>query len=141
MQLAMYKGPAARRWDRFCHWWIRVWTRSPYSHAELVIDGVCYSSSPRDGGVRAKVIDLNSGRWDVFWIEGDRARALGWFEAHKGDRYDWAGIVRFVLPFLPHRSRMWFCFEAVGAMLDLPTPHNLNANKLIMAVVPAGVSH
>ena len=44
---------------------IRWWTRSIYSHCELVFDGVCMSSSMRDGGVRAKMIDLDSGNWDV----------------------------------------------------------------------------
>ena len=134
MHLAMYKGPAPTRWDRFCHWWIRLWWRSPYSHTELVIDGLCHSSSPRDDGVRAKLINLASGHWDVFPIEGDRARALEWFAAHRGDAYDWAGVVRCVLPFLPHRRRQWYCVESVAAMLGLPEPHNHTTGTLMRAL-------
>ena len=33
---------------------IRLWTRSKYSHCEIVIGENWYSSSPRDKGVRAK---------------------------------------------------------------------------------------
>jgi hypothetical protein len=46
VQLALYKSHG--NWvNRFIRWW----TGSPYSHCELVINGTCYSSSVRDGGV------------------------------------------------------------------------------------------
>ena len=47
VQLALYKGRGT-----LFNALIRWWTRSPYSHCELVINGTCYSSSIRDGGVR-----------------------------------------------------------------------------------------
>jgi hypothetical protein len=134
MHLAMYKGPASSRWDRFRHWCIRFWTNHPYSHCELLIDGICYSSSARDGGVRCKVIDTGSGHWDLYEIEGNKGAALEWFIFNQGCAYDWAGIARFVFPFLPHRSRQWFCFEAIGAMLGLPNPEDLDAPDLMNAL-------
>lgn len=130
VQLAFYRGPATKPWDRFRHWCVRAWTNSKWSHVELVIDGICHSSSPRDGGVRAKVIDLRSGKWDVIDIQADTARALQWFKDHDGQDYDWAGIARFVLPLLPHNDDQWFCFESVSAALGLENPHKMTANKL-----------
>ena len=53
VQLALYKAPG--EWTNAL---IRWWTRSQYSHCELVIDGTCYSSSERDRGVRSKVMAL-----------------------------------------------------------------------------------
>ena len=45
-KLAFYK--AKGNWIDFL---VRVFTNSPYSHCELVINKDWYSSSPRDGGV------------------------------------------------------------------------------------------
>lgn len=134
LQLAFYKGPPAADWTHaLSHYAIRLWTWSCWSHAELVIDGLCYSSSVRDGGVRAKTIDLTSGRWDVVGVELDDDQveaALSWFLVNDGERYDWAGVWRFVIPLLPQAPRRWFCFEAVGAALGFAGAHKLTANDL-----------
>ena len=124
MQVALYKGPPADLAHKLAHWAVCVFTRSIYSHCELVIDGVCWSASARDGGVRRKLIDLQSGRWDVFPIHGDRASAWAWFTAHEGQRYDWAGVMRFSLPFLTNSRTRWFCSEAVAAALGFDEPES-----------------
>jgi hypothetical protein len=122
LQLAFYKGPATDTWHQLAHRVICWVTGSPYSHVELVIDGACCSASPRDGGVRGKRIDLASGKWDVINVPGhSEARAWDWFCRHNGHAYDYAGVLRFVLPLLPSRRNQWFCSEAVAAALGLPT--------------------
>lgn len=133
--LALYKGPPKRSdWlHTLSHYGIRLWTWSKWSHAELVIDGVCWSASSRDGGVRRKFIDLNSGRWDLVTIplaEQETGRTLGWFLKHEGQGYDWLNIGRFVLPLLNHERDRWVCFEAIGAALGLAGTHKLTANDL-----------
>lgn len=130
-QIAFYKGPPRNAfWHLLSHYAIRLWTWSKWSHAELVIDGLCLSSSVRDGGVRAKHIDLESGRWDVVSINIDEQAALNWFHQHDSDKYDWAGIWRFVIPLLPHHPRRQFCFEAIGNALGFAGAHKLTANDL-----------
>lgn len=134
VQLALYKGPPrADLLHTLSHYAIRLWTWSRWSHAELVVDGVCYSSSSRDGGVRAKTIDLTSGRWDVVQVDlpdEQTAQALAWFLNNDGDKYDWAGIIRFVIPFLPQSGRRWFCFESIGESLGFAGAYKLTANDL-----------
>ena len=120
LQLALYKGPATDKWHQLAHRAICWFTGSPYSHVELVINGVCCSASPRDGGVRFKRIDLTSGKWDVLPINQPDHRAWDWFARHSGHAYDYAGVLRFVLPLLPSRRKQWFCSEAVAAALGLP---------------------
>lgn len=136
VQLALYRGPTGpvrTRTDlqnRLVHWGICLRTLSRHSHAELAIDGLCHSSSARDGGVRAKHIDLHSGRWDVLPLPGaDAPRALAWFAQHNGQPYDWPGIAAWLLPVRQHAQR-WVCFEAVGAALGLPNPHTLSGRSL-----------
>lgn len=131
MKLALYKGPAQDIAHKIAHWAVCLFTGSPYSHCELVIGGVCWSASARDGGVRGKVIDLASGHWDLFEIHGDEDLALEWFLAHDGARYDWAGVFRFALPFLPASRSRWFCSEACAAALLLPGARDLNPQQLL----------
>lgn len=134
LQLALYKGPPVDDWAHtLSHYGIRVWTWSRWSHAELVIDGVCWSSSARDGGVRRKKIDLASGRWDVFELHVPEAQAqvaLQWFLAHQGQGYDYLNIGRFVLPILGQDRDRWVCFESLGAAFGMAGAHKLTANDL-----------
>jgi len=132
MKLALYKykHPAVLKGlpDALIRWW----TSSKYSHAELIIDNLWYSSSAQDGGVRCKDITLDKARWDTFELDStlDEQVALKWFDAHKGQKYDYAGVARFVLPFLPNMNNRWFCFEAVGAMLGIEDTDKLTGKSL-----------
>lgn len=126
----MYRGPATGLKNKLGHWLVCILTLSRYSHCELVIDGTCYSSSFRDGGVRSKLIDFTNGKWDVFPIAGDEEAAWRWFQEHKGQRYDWQGIVRFVLPFVRQRPDEFFCSEAVAAALGLPRASRITPQDL-----------
>lgn len=114
MKLAFYKGQG-----NFFDALVRFVTRSEYSHCELVIGDLCWSASPRDGGVRRAVINLQSGRWDVIDIEGNEAAADLWFKSREGAGYDWIGLLRTVIPFFPHSKTKYFCSEACGAALGL----------------------
>lgn len=134
LELALYKGPPDDILHVIGHNATKLWTWSKYSHAELVIDGVCWSSSSRDGGVRKKNINLNSGKWDVFRLTDDlviKNKALLWFREHEGDYYDYRNILRFVLPVVGHDKRKWVCYEACGAALGIENPHKLDADKLL----------
>lgn len=130
MQLAFYKG----RWtlntvlddplNYLAHLGICTFTWSKYSHVELVIDGVCWSSKARENGVRGKKLVLASSEWDVYEVkdECDQAAALKWFQDHNGLPYDWVGCVRFLLPFVKQRPNEYFCSEAVAAALGDDNP-------------------
>ena len=142
MHIAMYKGPAKSLAQKLIHWGICSVTRSKYSHCELVpglraADGthLCLSSSLRDGGVRFKRIDLSSGSWDVFPIAEDneetRARAIQWFVAHADQKYDYLGLLWFLVPIRLHRPDRQFCSEAIARALGLTDPHIYSPQHLL----------
>jgi hypothetical protein len=133
LQIAFYKAPGT--WADKA---IRLVTGSIYSHCELVINGVCYSASAREDKVRAKAMYLDPARWDVLALDGAADQALAWFSAQDGHRYDWAGVARFVLPFLPHSRNRWFCSEACAAALGIPQPHQFSPGGLHKHVTARG---
>jgi hypothetical protein len=134
-RLCMYKGPATGLKNRLGHWAVRLLTWSRYSHIELEIDAVCYSSSFRDAGVRAKVIpDLaTSGHWDLLPVQCDEARALARFNADRGKPYDWPGMLRVcpLLRWLPRGDGARFCSEEVAWMLCMRDPETLSPQRLL----------
>lgn len=132
--IALYKGKPSDDWFHILsHYLIRLRTLSKYSHAELVIDRTCYSSSSRDGGVRAKQIDIYSGKWDVITINVPdelKQQALLWFKQNNEKNYDWSNILRYIIPFYPQRKDQYVCFEAVGESLGFAGAYKLTANDL-----------
>lgn len=118
--LALYKG-RGKLFDRL----IRLWTRSKYSHCELVMpDGRWLSASAMDGGVRAKRIELNLEHWDLIplpWASKHQIEHT--FRANLGRGYDWLGILGSQLvPLTIANPRRMFCSEFCAAALGFPLP-------------------
>lgn len=106
MKVAFYKAPGTI-WDKLIRWW----TWGPYSHTELVFsDGMWFSSSPRDGGVRFKQIIACSNSWDFVTVSTNEQIVRNWCNQQSG-AYDWFGVLRFVFPFLHPSPHHWFCSE------------------------------
>jgi hypothetical protein len=131
--LAFYKGTLAENdhaklFDRVVCWR----TRGRFSHVELVLpNGFCASSSFRDGGVRFKRIDLNSGRWELVQYEGDPSEACRWFAAHENAQYDAFSLLAFAVPWRMSDARRWYCSEAVATALGLwDSPDKISPNLL-----------
>ena len=103
---------------------IRWWTRSPYSHCELLFDdGVMFSSHIAQHGTRFWTPGILSANvWDVYHIpttleEDIRVRAFCGSEL--GCSYDWIGILfsQFIRLQREH-PRKWFCSEICAAALQ-----------------------
>ncbi len=133
MKLAFYKGKG-NLFDQA----IRIVTRSPYSHVELVEgeahqDGAvwCWSSSPRDSGVRLNAIVLDNDKWDIIPIGWDAPDALSIFRTHAGAKYDYLGILfSQFFNFRRQNPRRWFCSEIIGEALGLPNPASYSPGSL-----------
>lgn len=128
MQIAFYK--ASGTWaDKL----IRLVTCQKYSHCELVIDGLCYSSSMRDNGVRMKYINLDPKSWDVYELPQyyDQALALTWFIKHVGKKYDMLGAITSVLPFNINIPNRFFCSEACAEMLGVENAKSIIPKDLL----------
>lgn len=116
-QLALYKGKG-----RIGNAMIRVWTGSVYSHCELVIDGVAYSSSLMDGGVRSKRIAFRDDHWDMLDLpQRFDAAILAHFDATRGSRYSWLDLIRSqIFNTGANEVGASFCSEWCAEALGLP---------------------
>ena len=135
LRVALYKGTrpgVPGIYNRLVRWW----TSSDYSHVELILPtGRAWSASFADGGVRSKLIDFNPAHWDFVDLPAElEGRAVEWFKAHRGAKYDVLGNVRFVLGPIRQGKKRWFCSEAVAAALGLPNPWRYDPGTLASAL-------
>jgi hypothetical protein len=135
LRAAFYKGTHAGLpgvYNRLVRWW----TRSQYSHVELILPfGAAASSSAMDGGVRFKVIDFDPALWDFVDLPTDLAGgAEAWFNEHYGEPYDLLGNLHFVVSAVGDDKRKWFCSEAVAAALGMPNPERFDPGTLHAAL-------
>lgn len=111
-QLWFYKGPG-HIFDQIIRWW----TDSIYSHVEIVVDGIAYGADAWQGRVRvANTSTFNRDNWDVFEITAIHDTA--WLNAQLGKKYDWLGIMGFLLFRVDDPSR-WYCSELAAAFIGI----------------------
>lgn len=118
MRIAFYKARHGTLLDKLID---RLTESVGFSHVELVFDdGTFFSSSGRDGGVRLKTIVPKPDHWKLFdlpILAVDERKLRLWCGSQVGRKYDWWGVLRFVLPIRPHHDR-WFCSEIVTTCLQ-----------------------
>ena len=89
MKIHFYKARNGKIGDKI------VGLVSVFSHVELEINGVFYSSSNRDRGVRSKIIDIsNKKKWVSFELKKNIGKniCLNYFKSVEGQKYDWLNI-------------------------------------------------
>ena len=132
--IAAYKGPASGLFNVIFHKAVCLITNSKYSHCELVVEGKAYSASARDGGVRVKTIDFNSGKWDLYPIQIDSRYVKDFFGETKDDPYDYLGLGYFLIPFIRGSKNRWFCSEWCATAMRLPKPSTMHIQSIVDAI-------
>lgn len=115
LTVAFYRGPAA-----FGDKLIRLWTRSRYSHCEVVFAGSGLRADQQDGVVWR--LWTRSSHWDTVEVPvlpDPYLRALAQAQAELGCAYDWQGIwLSQVLGLRREDPKRWFCSELCAALLQ-----------------------
>ena len=122
IKVAFYKGKG--RWHNKL---IRWWTKSVYSHVEMIMpDGFTWVSiSPFYNSTVSSRVNLNFDphKWDFLFFDISHAQykeIIKFYSLTKGSRYDWIGMIASqFLPFrIKHRNR-WYCSEWIAYALTL----------------------
>ena len=106
---------------------VRWWTKSKYSHAELILpDGITWISiSPFKGSVlRAKQKKYYSSlEWDFIELNVTQEQVdviNEFYESTKGSKYDWIGmLLSQCLPFNVKQKKKWYCSEWIAYALRI----------------------
>lgn len=113
LTIAFYKGDGILR-DKFIRWW----TRSSYSHVEIIMpDGTMAGiNPPKYPRVRVKSsLDLNSKEWDFIKILVSKKQVTAikkFIDSTIGQGYDWLGmILSHITPFKVRVPNKWYCSE------------------------------
>ena len=128
MKIHFYKAREGKIGDKV------VGLVSVFSHAELEIDGVFYSSSNRDGGVRSKIIDTsNEKKWVSFELKNniDKNICLNYFKRVEGQKYDWLNIFfSQIIKLNIQSSNKQICSEFVANCLGLENAYSYSPESL-----------
>jgi hypothetical protein len=123
IKIAFYKGRGRLR-DRFIRWW----TKSPYSHTELVLPdnkGWIGIYPPDCPTVRLRPIteDYRVEEWDFVNLHATAEQIdiiMDFYHATAGQTYDWTGMVlSHITPFCIKRNSKWYCSEWVAYALEI----------------------
>ena len=132
MKLAFYKGKGTIV-DKLIRWW----TKSKYSHVELVINTDWYSISPRDSEVRCKQIHAKEGNWDFVDLPKtkDVEYVKKFYEQTKGAKYDWLGIfLSQLIPLGIQNRNRWFCSEWCAEALQITNSNSYSPQDLFTTI-------
>jgi hypothetical protein len=133
IRVAFFKGDTKVLHHRFIRWW----TGSIYSHAELLLDEDTWVSiSPfiySKVGTRIKT-NYNKSDWDFihFSISDVQFHALKDFVSETtGDGYDWIGMLLSQMgPFMLKRRERWYCSQWVFSALNYSGIFKLRSSKI-----------
>jgi hypothetical protein len=95
---------------------IGFFTGSNFSHVEVLLPNrESWSSSPRDGGVRAKHIDYKPEKWHLVEIQISQIELNNlrrFFLRREGLKYDWVNI--FLHPLRINSDERYTCTELIS---------------------------
>jgi len=106
---------------------VRWWTKSKYSHAELILDDceTWISISPKFlSKIKAsKKFFANPAQWDFVPLNVDSEQyqtILDFYDETKGSGYDWIGmLLSQFLPFRIKTENRWYCSEWIAYALRI----------------------
>ena len=122
ISIAFYKGKG-----NILNKIVRVWTKSRYSHAELILDDekTWISISPKLGSKIANTVPLlvDHTQWDIIELqvdEGQYQTILEFYDETAGCGYDWIGMLcSQFLPFRIKARNRWYCSEWIAYALRI----------------------
>jgi len=112
--IALYKGDG-----NFINAIVRRWTKSQYSHAELILDDkqtwIGISPFIKSKITERKNVEYNSKNWDFYEIPVTNEQyqtILDFYDITQGSAYDWIGmLLSQFLSFRIKQKHKWYCSE------------------------------
>ena len=119
MQIIFYENRYGDWTDKVIRWKTASWKqrfngswKDLPSHVELLFsNNEMFSASQYENKVRYKQCNTKAKCWTGIHIECDEHKVKEWCDKHVGKKYDYMGVLGFVLPFIHDNKNKWFCSE------------------------------
>lgn len=122
MKIIFYENRAGNWVDNLIRWKTATWKQRKDgswkdlpSHVELLFsDGMMFSASQYEDRVRFKQHNFYSKSWmriELPITSSQEAIVRDWCETQVGKKYDYLGILGFIIPFIKDNPNKWFCSE------------------------------
>lgn len=140
--IGFYRGRhSGNPFSRLLAWW----QRSDYSHCAVVWqvhEARAYvSEATIFGGVQTHWRKWDAAMWDVAEVNSaDRDAVSAWWVRHSGSRYDWMGLLGFIVRRIKGVSAAFWCSEAVHASLGWPDAWRVDVADLAVTLRVIGCS-
>lgn len=116
-----------------------------YGHIALQFSDGSVLTSHAERGVVIDALDYPPDAWDAFEFQADEAAIRAWAAPELGAPYDYAGVIRFLVPLIHQDPNRWFCSEIccaalqqVGLFADVEA-WRVSPNKLAKMLFDAGL--
>ena len=67
-------------------------------------------------------MELPADKWRIYELDVPLIQVWRWFHEHRGQGYDVLGLLGFIWRPVKGFLALWFCSEAVAAMIGLDNP-------------------
>lgn len=105
---------------------IGKFTKSNYSHCELIINNTWISSNYKEGVTVRDLTDIDLDKWDIYKFpilditKRDYEIIMSFIKKQDDKKYDYLGIIfSQIIPFSIHNRKKYFCSEIVTKVLQL----------------------
>lgn len=93
-----------------------------YPHAGIVINGVLYDITARNGMNASPLI--NADEWSLFCVDVKAFDVLKRYNEHVNAKYDWLSLLGFILPWRVTVSSWLYCYEWAYLAITGSLPKN-----------------
>lgn len=119
MKVIFYKARNGNFVDKAIAWYTSSWRDrlngnwlNGYSHCELLFkDGMMFSASEYDNAVRFTHHKFDADKWDYKEVTVSELHCKAYAMQRNGEKYDYKGIVGFIIPFVKDDNDKSFCSE------------------------------
>jgi hypothetical protein len=84
--------------------------------------GQCFSARPDGVSFKSAEKVLTGYAWDYWEIEISQKcyeRIMSFMNKEAGDKYDYSGLMHYILVFVAQDPNRWYCSEIVGTIADI----------------------
>jgi hypothetical protein len=109
-----------------------------FPHSGIVVDETLYHTNKKNG---LHEVPFESEGWELYPIKKTPEEVKALFEAFKGAKYDWFGLLAFILPWRVSKSDWLYCYEWSYLVITGKVPNTRITPEILLHLVLKEKTH